>query len=93
VKFDEIANEITANAATLQQEVVAIAAFLDGREHQFRHAHYGYLMACMGQIDVMSYCMFGPDTHSWATKPDGCNSSWRATSMRTRSKNTAWQFS
>ena len=36
VKFDEIANEITANAAALQQEVVAIAAFLGGREHLFR---------------------------------------------------------
>jgi hypothetical protein len=61
VNFDEIANEITPNAAALQQEVVAVAEFLDGREHRFRHAFFGYLMACMGQIDVMSLCMFGPD--------------------------------
>jgi hypothetical protein len=61
VKFDEIANEIMANAAALQREVVAVAEFLDGREHNFRHATFGYLMACMAQIDVMSFCMFGPD--------------------------------
>lgn len=64
VNFDEIAEEIRSNAVALRQEVVAVAEFLDGREHLFRHANFGYLMACMGQIDVMSFCMFGPDEES-----------------------------
>ncbi|GAA2555985.1 hypothetical protein [Mycolicibacterium diernhoferi] len=61
MKFHDIASEIRANVVALHQEVVAMAEFLDGREHNFRHATFGYAMACMGQIDVMSYCTDGPD--------------------------------
>jgi hypothetical protein len=61
VNFDEIAHEIRSNAVALHREVVDVTNFLEGREHHFRHATFGYLMACMGQIDVMSFCMFGPD--------------------------------
>lgn len=61
MKFDEIAWQITMNATALRREVVTVAELLDDREHHFRHATFGYLMACMGQIDVMSLCMFGPD--------------------------------
>lgn len=56
-----MASEINANAVALHQEVVEVAEFLNGREHNFRHAAFGYVMACMGQIDVMSYCIDGPD--------------------------------
>jgi hypothetical protein len=34
-------------------------AFL-GDNRNFPHAHCGYLMACMGQIDLMSKCEWGP---------------------------------
>ena len=33
-------------------------AFL-GDNRSFPHAHYGYLMACRGQIDLMSKCEWG----------------------------------
>ena len=62
--FDEFANEITANAAHLHDEVTTLAelfaetAFL-GNSRNLRYAHCGYLMTCMGQIDIMSLCMFG----------------------------------
>lgn len=66
VKSKDIADEILANVAALAYEVNALAQRFDeepkfyGDNRNFPHAHYGYLMACMGQIDVMSKCEFGP---------------------------------
>jgi hypothetical protein len=62
---DEIANQLVANATALHDEVATLGqhfarkpTFL-GDSRNFPHAHYGYLMACMGQIDVMSVCAYG----------------------------------
>jgi|GEM_PF-2607452 len=63
--YSDIADELIANAAALNDEVSNIAklfyqtAFLGDRRN-FPHAHYGYLMACMGQIDLLSKCEWGP---------------------------------
>ena len=65
MKYSDIADELTANATALNDEVSNLAklfcqtAFL-GDSRNFSHAHYGYLMACMGQIDLMSKCEWGP---------------------------------
>lgn len=64
VKYTEIADEIMANAAGLHFEVTTLAKFFLrtdflGDNRHFPHAHGGLLMACMGQIDVMSKCEFG----------------------------------
>ena len=65
MKYTEIADELIANATALNDEVFRLAklfsetAFL-GDNRNFPHAHYGYLMACMGQIDLMSKCEWGP---------------------------------
>ena len=65
VKYTGIADEILANASALEYEVNTLAqCFAEtnffGDTRNFPHAHYGYLMACMGQIDLMSKCEFGP---------------------------------
>jgi hypothetical protein len=65
MKYSDIADELIANATALNDEVSNLAklfsqtAFL-GDCRNFSHAHYGYLMACMGQIDLMSKCEWGP---------------------------------
>lgn len=65
IKFSDIADELIGNASALNDEVSNLAkllsqtAFLDDSRN-FSHAHYGYLMACMGQIDPMSKCEWGP---------------------------------
>ena len=65
VKYTEIADELIANVTALNDEVSSLAklfsetAFL-GDNRNFPHAHYGYLMACMGQIDLISKCEWGP---------------------------------
>jgi hypothetical protein len=65
MKYTEIADELIANATALNDEVSSLAklfsetAFL-GDNRNFPHAHFGYLMACMGQIDLMSKCEWGP---------------------------------
>jgi hypothetical protein len=65
MRYAEIADELVANATALHYEVSSLAklfsetAFL-GDNRNFPHAHYGYLMACMGQIDLMSKCEWGP---------------------------------
>jgi hypothetical protein len=66
VNADEIADEITNGVSALQFEVTTLAQrFVEvprffGDSRNFPYAHYGYLMACMGQIDLMSRCWFGP---------------------------------
>ena len=64
LNFNEIAREITANAAALHVEVTTLAQLFSttqflGDNRNFPHAHYGYLMACMGQLDLMSKCEYG----------------------------------
>ncbi|WP_405151068.1 hypothetical protein OG308_15785 [Nocardia salmonicida] len=64
ITANEIADEIYSNAAALEWEVNTLAtAFAKtsffGDNRHFPHAHYGYLMACMGQIDIMSGCEAG----------------------------------
>lgn len=54
---DEIADEIAAEAAKLDEEVTAIASRI--AKDDFPFAHYGYLMCCMGQLDLMSRCEYG----------------------------------
>ncbi|OBK42078.1 hypothetical protein [Mycobacterium kubicae] len=65
MNYDEIANEITTNAATLRDEVATLSELFTktrflGDNRSFPHAHYGYFMASMGQIDLMSKCEWGP---------------------------------
>jgi hypothetical protein len=65
VKYAEIADELIANATALNGEVSSLAKLFSeteflGDNRHFPHAHYGYLMACMGQIDLMSKCEWGP---------------------------------
>lgn len=60
----EIVDEIMANATSLNDEANALAKLFSetkflGDNRNFPHAHYGYLIACMGQIDLMSKCEFG----------------------------------
>ena len=100
MKYTEIPDELIANATALNDEVSSLAklfsetAFL-GDNRNFPHAHYGYLMACMGQIDLMSKCEWGPgrtaaksDTPhaglhgALPRRPEGCA---RGISTRTRS--------
>ena len=65
MKYSDIADELIADATALNDEVSHLAkvfsqtAFLGDRRN-FPHAHYGYLMACMGQVDLMSKCEWGP---------------------------------
>jgi hypothetical protein len=65
VEFSEIASEIRGTAEALKYEVTTLAkcfaenAFFGDKRH-FPHAHYGYIMACMGQLDLMSKCEIGP---------------------------------
>lgn len=65
VKYTEIADELIASAHALNDEVSKLAklfcetSFL-GDNRNFPHAHHGYLMACMSQIDLMSKCEWGP---------------------------------
>jgi hypothetical protein len=64
VKYTDIASEINANAAALNFEATTLAQLFSntqflGDNRNFPHAHYGYLMACMGQIDLMSKCEYG----------------------------------
>jgi hypothetical protein len=64
VDSNEIASEIVANAKALDYEVATLAkCFKENRffgdDRNFPHAHYGYIMACMGQLDLMSKCEFG----------------------------------
>lgn len=58
---EAIAAELLADATTLHGEVAAVADGLERNTsaHRFRYAHYGYLMACMGQFDLLSRCEFG----------------------------------
>jgi len=65
VKYTEIADEITANTKALHYEVTTLAKLFSetkflGDNRNFPYAHYGYLMACMGQIDPMSKSEWGP---------------------------------
>lgn len=64
MQYAEIADEISANAAALNFEVATLAKLFSetkffGDNRNFPHAHYGYLMACMGQIDLLSKCEYG----------------------------------
>jgi hypothetical protein len=66
VKYTDIADEITASATALHDEVTTFAQRFSetrffGDTRNFPHAHYGYLMACMAQIDLMSKCEWGPN--------------------------------
>jgi hypothetical protein len=63
VNAEAIATEITDSAAALEGEVTTLAkSFKESRffgdNRNFPHAHYGYIMACMGQIDLMSLCRY-----------------------------------
>jgi hypothetical protein len=65
VDFTEIAGEISRTAEALKYEVTTLAKCFAGNaffgdKRQFPHAHYGYVMACMGQLDLMSKCEIGP---------------------------------
>lgn len=65
VDFHEIASEISGTVDALNYEVKTLAkrfaenGFFGDKRH-FPHAHHGYIMACMGQLDLMSKCEFGP---------------------------------
>jgi hypothetical protein len=64
MQYTEIADEIDAKAAALYFEVATLAKLFSetqflGDHRNFPHAHFGYLMACMGQIDLMSKCEHG----------------------------------
>lgn len=64
MQYTDIANEINANAAALTFEVATLAKLFSetkflGDNRNFPHAHYGYLMACMAQLDLMSKCWNG----------------------------------
>lgn len=55
----QIAEEILAHSAALKFEVETLTAcFAEnnffGDPNNFRHGHYGYLMTCLAQIDVLS---------------------------------------
>ncbi|WP_280301523.1 hypothetical protein [Nocardia abscessus] len=59
MKADGIAEEILAHSAALKFEVETLArCFAENRffddKNNFRHAHFGYLMTCMAQVDVLS---------------------------------------
>jgi hypothetical protein len=59
------ASELVCNATALEFEVATLASCFAatsffGHERNFPHAHYGYLMAAMAQLDVMSQCWNGP---------------------------------
>jgi len=61
----EIVDEIAANAAALDFETTTLAKCFArekffGDNRNFPHAHYGYLMACMGQLDLVSQSEYGP---------------------------------
>lgn len=75
-KYADIAREIVANATALNDEANALAKLFAetqflGDNRNFPHAHYGHLMACMGQIDLMSKCEYGRREPTGA-KPRGC---------------------
>jgi hypothetical protein len=55
VNYSDIAKEITANATALNDEV-AVFTQLPAKT---KFLVYGCLMACMGQIDLMSKCEYG----------------------------------
>src|SRR5690242_15190043 len=60
---DKIGDEIATNAAALHYEVVTLGACFAANDYfnddrNFPHAHVGYLMACMSQLDLMSMCRF-----------------------------------
>lgn len=64
VKYPDIAAEIAAGAEALNYEVKALADIFSGTQflsdhRNFPHAHYGYLMSCMAQIDLTSRCEYG----------------------------------
>jgi hypothetical protein len=55
VQYTEIAGEIIANATALNGEVATFTKM----PTKTKFLTYGCLMACMGQIDLMSKCEFG----------------------------------
>lgn len=57
MKYNEIAGEIAGNAAALN---VAVTTFTQ-MPAKSKFLVYGCLMACMGQIDLMSKCEWGPN--------------------------------
>jgi hypothetical protein len=61
----DFADELVCNATALEFEVATLASCFAatsffGDNRNFSHPHYGYLMASMGQLDVMSQCWNGP---------------------------------
>ncbi|MFI6220118.1 hypothetical protein ACIBEH_06150 [Nocardia salmonicida] len=59
MKADDIAKELLAHSEALKFEVDTLAGCFAGSRffndtNNFRHAHFGYLMACMAQIDALS---------------------------------------
>ena len=87
MQYTEIAAEINVNAAALNFEVATLAQVFSennyfGDHHgQFRHAHFGYLMSCMAQFDLMSKCWNGEGEPVGGTRLQGSSS---ATSMLPR---------
>jgi hypothetical protein len=64
MQYTDIADKINANAAALNFEVATLAKLFSetqflGDNRNFPHAHFGYLMACMAQLDLMSKCEHG----------------------------------
>jgi hypothetical protein len=55
VDYTDIAKEISANASALNREVATFTQL----PAKTKFLTYGCLMACMGQIDLMSKCEFG----------------------------------
>ncbi|AQT79195.1 hypothetical protein B1R94_07820 [Mycolicibacterium litorale] len=61
---DEIADELVGSATTLRDEVADLSQLFGetgflGDCRNFPHAHFGYIMACMSQIDLLSKCAYG----------------------------------
>lgn len=64
----EIAEEILAHSAALKFEVETLATCFAGNgffgdSNNFRHGHYGYLMTCLAQVDVLSVYEKGVISH------------------------------
>ena len=61
---NEIATKIVENANNLQTEIGILEGEFErtdffGDNSNFPYAHFGYMMAAMGQIDLMSVCAAG----------------------------------
>jgi hypothetical protein len=64
VSADDIAKRLAQHARALQHEIHLVADLFQqtdflGDINNLPHAHYGYLMATVGQIDTVSVCHGG----------------------------------